>query len=201
MLRFVSTVSMGLLLLVSMAAAQDSRMDVTVSGVGVFTNDSSGNGLTQSQSGSGGLLASFRYGIGHRSAIELNYGFTRNSQTYTNGFFPIAEQQENVHEFTADYVYRLHRIHRMDPFVFAGGGSLVFSPITDSPASIPFADRQAKGTFLYGAGVNYALLGPLGLRLQYRGLVYKTPDFGNGLFSTDSWTHTAEPSLGITLRF
>jgi len=176
-------------------------MDVTVSGVGFFTNDSTGNGLTQSQSGSGGLLASFRYGIGHHSALEFNYGFTRNSQTYTNGFFPIAEQQANVHEFTADYVFHLRHHHKLDPFVLAGGGSLVFSPITDSAKSIPFADRQAKGTFLYGAGVNYAVLGNIGLRLQYRGLVYKTPDFGNGLFSTDSWTHTAEPTLGVTFRF
>jgi hypothetical protein len=110
--------------------------------------------LTQSQSGSGGLLASFRYGIGHHSAIELNYGFTRNSQTYTNGFFPIAEQEANVHEFTADYVFHLRHYHKLDPFVLAGGGSLVFSPITDSPTGIPFADTQAKGTFLYGAGVN-----------------------------------------------
>jgi len=201
MYRLVSTVSVCLLLLVSIAAAQDSRMDVTVSGVGFFTNGSTGNGLTQSQSGSGGLLASFRYEIGHHSALEFNYGFTRNSQTYTNGFFPIAEQQANVHEFTADYVFHLRHHHKLDPFVLAGGGSLVFSPITDSADSIPFADRQAKGTFLYGAGVNYAVLGNIGLRLQYRGLVYKTPDFGKGLFSTDSWTHTAEPTLGVTFRF
>jgi len=71
MYRLVSTVSVCLLLLVSIAAAQDSRMDVTVSGVGFFTNDSTGNGLTQSQSGSGGLLASFRYGIGQSFSTRI----------------------------------------------------------------------------------------------------------------------------------
>jgi hypothetical protein len=49
--------------------------------------------------------------------------------------------------------------------------------------------------------VDYRLLGGLGLRLQYRGLVYKAPDFGISALSTDSWTHTAEPSVGLVLRF
>ncbi len=35
------------------------------------------------------------------------------------------------------------------------------------------------------------------LRAEYRGFVYKDPDFGIGALNTDSWTHTAQPSAGI----
>jgi hypothetical protein len=49
--------------------------------------------------------------------------------------------------------------------------------------------------------VDYRLVRALGLRLQYRGLVYKAPDFGLAALSTDSWTHTAEPSVGLVFRF
>jgi hypothetical protein len=49
--------------------------------------------------------------------------------------------------------------------------------------------------------VNYALLKPLALRLEYRGLLYSVPDFGFGGLNTSSLTHTAEPSIGLSLRF
>jgi hypothetical protein len=39
------------------------------------------------------------------------------------------------------------------------------------------------------------------LRAEYRGLVYKTPDFGLAALHTDATTHTAQPSAGIVFRF
>jgi hypothetical protein len=39
------------------------------------------------------------------------------------------------------------------------------------------------------------------LRAEYRGFVYKNPDFGLASLKTDSWTHTAQPSAGIVFRF
>jgi hypothetical protein len=42
----------------------------------------------------------------------------------------------------------------------------------------------------------------MALRLQYRGLVYRSPDFGvPGRFFTGTRGHMAEPSIGIAVKF
>ncbi|MBZ5597606.1 MAG: porin family protein [Acidobacteriia bacterium] len=202
MFRKISMLVVSSLVFLSMAAAQEYHSDAAVSFTGVLNKDSSGNGLLQNPTHSGGLLASYRLALGNHSAVELNYGYSRNTQNFT-GAFPgtFAAQQANVHEATAAYVLSMNRAGRLDPFVLGGGGALIFSPTGSSFNPILGGDTQAKGTFLYGAGVDYRLVRGLGLRLQYRGLVYKAPDFGLSAISTDSWTHTAEPSVGLTFRF
>ena len=130
-------------LLPSIAAAQ-VRSDYAVSGLGVFNRDSTGNGVTQIPTNSGGFLASYRFGFGSHSDVELNYGFSRNSQYYNDFFGTFAGQQANVHEGTAAYVFHLDRSRRLDPFVLAGGGALVFSPVSSSTNSFLGAETQAK---------------------------------------------------------
>jgi opacity protein-like surface antigen len=202
MFRKLILFALSSLLLPSLAAAQENRSDVAVSFTGVFNRDSTGNGLTQIPTNSGGFLASYRLGFGSHSAVELNYGYSRNSQYYNDTLFgPVAGQQANVHEATAAYVLSLGHAPRLNPFVLAGGGALVFSPSNNAFNSIFAASTQAKPTFLYGGGVDYRLVRGLDLRLQYRGLAYKAPDFGFSGLSTDSWTHTAEPSVGMVFRF
>jgi hypothetical protein len=41
----------------------------------------------------------------------------------------------------------------------------------------------------------------LSFRAEYRGYVYKAPDFNLASLNTDAWTHTAQPSAGIVFRF
>jgi opacity protein-like surface antigen len=201
MLRGIGVVAVGLLV-ASMAVAQEGRADIAVSGMGVFTKDSSGNGLDQAVTNSGGVLASFRYRVRDHSTLELNYGYTRDSQIYSStSAFTFQEQQANVHELTAAYVYQLHGRKKLNPFVLGGGGLLMFHPLTASTHSLLDPDTDNQGTFLYGLGANYRLNDRLGLRFQFRGLIYKAPDFGVSTASTGSWTHTGEPSIGLTLRF
>ncbi len=57
MLRGIGVVGVCLLAAVSMAAAQDGKADVAVSGMAVLTKDSSGNGINQAVTNSGGILA------------------------------------------------------------------------------------------------------------------------------------------------
>src|SRR5258706_239678 len=57
------------------------------------------------------------------------------------------------------------------------------------------------GGFVYGAGVDYAFTRHISLRAEYRGYVYKAPDFNLAGLNTDSWTHIAQPSAGIVFRF
>ena len=202
MLRRVGAVAVCLLTAMGVAVAQEGKADVTLSGMAAFSKDTSGNGIDQAVTNSGGFLASFRYNMRGRSGVELNYGFLRDSHLYTNtSSLAFNEQQANVHELTGAYVYRLNRVWKVNPFVLGGGGFLIFKPISTSTLSVAGVSTDVKGTFLYGAGVNYRLTDSLGLRLQYRGLLYKSPDFGVSAVSSGAWAHTAEPSVGITLRF
>jgi len=202
-IRKVRRVAAALFLCASVSLAQESRSEVSASVTGNFTKESDGNGIAQTPSQSAGFLANYRFALSPRSAVELNYGYTRNDQNYNFGipFFGSSSIQANVHEATAAYVLAPQAIGRLKPFLLAGGGALIFNPTNTFGNSFIGAETQAKGAFLYGAGLDYKLVSGIALRLQYRGLVYKAPDFNVPGFSTGSWGHMAEPTAGIVFRF
>jgi len=88
---------------------------------------------------------------------------------------------------------------RLDPYVLAGAGALTFNP--GGNTLIAGADTQTRAAFVYGGGADFPLTHHFSLRAEYRGLVYKTPDFGLRALNTDTLTHTAQPSAGIVFRF
>jgi len=183
------------------AAAQESRSEVSLQGTGFFTQDTNGQGISRTTTNTGGFLIGYRYHFNRWLSGEANYGYDKDTQRYfsTGGF---ARVQSDVHTATADVVVGLpFAIARLSPYVLGGGGSLVFHPTGNSGGFVPGANTQAKGTFLYGAGVNYTLTRRFSLRAEYRGYVYKDADFGIRALNTDSWTHTAQPSAGIVFRF
>jgi opacity protein-like surface antigen len=183
------------------ATAQESRSEVSVQGTGFFTQDTNGQGTSRTTTNTGGLLVGYRYHFNRWLSGEANYGYDRDTQRYfaTGG---VARVQSDVYTATADAVISLpFRISRFNPYVLGGGGSLVFHPTGNAGGFVSGADTQAKGAFLYGGGVNYALTRHLSLLAEYRGYVYKDADFGVKALNTDSWTHTAQPSAGIAFRF
>ena len=183
------------------AGAQESRSEISVQGTGFFTQDTNGQGTSRTTTNAGGFLVGYRYHISRWLAAEANYGFDRDTQRYfsTGG---LSRVQSDVHTATAAAVISLpFRISRLNPYVLGGGGSLVFHPTGNAGGFVSGADTQAKGTFLYGGGVNYTLTRHWSVRAEYRGYVYKDADFGVKTLNTDSWTHTAQPSAGIVFRF
>ncbi len=134
-------------------------------------------------------------------SAEGNYGYDRNTQKYFAGFGE-SRVQANVHTVTGDVALNLPLpIKRISTYVLAGGGGLIFDPTRNIGGFVPGADTQGRGAFLYGAGADYVLSRHFSLRGEYRGFVYKNPDFGVRALNTDSWTHTAQPSAGIAFRF
>jgi len=183
------------------AGAQESRSEISVQGTGFFTQDTNGQGTSRTTTNTGGFLVGYRYHISRWLAAEANYGFDRDTQRYfsTGG---LSRVQSDVHTATAAAVISLpFRISRLNPYILGGGGSLVFHPTGNAGGFVSGADTQAKGTFLYGGGVNYTLTRHWSVRAEYRGYVYKDADFGVKTLNTDSWTHTAQPSAGIVFRF
>jgi len=199
-----TTIFMGsiVFLLTLTAAAQESRSEISVQGTGLFTQSSGGNGTTHSATETGGLLATYRYHLNHWISAEGAYGYDLNSQKYlsSSGGFRI---QSRTHQLTGDLVLRLPSRpgSRFSPYALAGGGALLFEPTGNLSDTVFGAQSQTKGVFVYGAGFNYAIRKRISLRVEYRGLVYGTPDFGFSGFKTDSITHTALPSVGLAFRF
>ena len=111
--------------------------------------------------------------------------------------------QANVHAITGDVVVKLPlRLGGINTYALAGGGGLIFDPRGNFGGSLPGASTQGRGAFLYGAGADYAFTRHLSLRAEYRGFVYKNPDFGLAAFNTVySRTHTALLSAGFVYHF
>ena len=192
--------AIGVAALQSMTAiAQETRSEISVQGTGFFTKDSEGNGVQDHVTNTGGFLIGYRYNINRWLAAEANYGYDRNTQTYFgNGFGRV---QSNVHQATGEAVVKLPRLLRLQPYALAGGGALMFDPTGNAGGSFTGATWEAKGAFVYGAGADYAFSKHLSFRAEYRGYVYKAPDFNLASLNTDAWTHTAQPSAGIVFRF
>jgi len=192
----------GFAVLLSLGAvAQESRSEISLEGTGFFTKDTSGQGISRTTTDTGGFQVGYRYNINRWLAAEGNYGYDRNTEKYFGGFGE-SRVQANVHAVTGDVVVKLPlRVKGISTYALAGGGGLIFDPTGNFGGSVPGASSQGKGAFLYGGGADYAFTLHLSLRAEYRGFVYKNPDFGLAGLRTDSWTHTAQPSAGVVLHF
>jgi outer membrane immunogenic protein len=184
------------------ATAQENRSEISLQGAGFFTASTSGNGTAYSATETVGFLATYRYHLNHWAAAEAAYGYDANSQKY---FVPTEafRMQSGIHQVTGSLVLNLpyRRSSRVNPYILAGGGALMFEPTGNRFNTLSGAQSQSRGVFVYGGGVNYAIRKRISLRAEYRGLIYGTPDFGFGALSGNSVTHTAVPSVGVTYRF
>jgi outer membrane immunogenic protein len=184
----------GLLALPAFSQETPSRQDATVQAFGSFVKSTTDNGVEQKATNSGGILGSYRFFFNDHHGVELNYGYTLNTQNYA-----LAAGTTGVnaysHEATAAYVLRFPK-RRFTPFVLAGAGALVFDP-KDST----FANTQARPAFLYGGGADINITNRLFLRAGYRGLLYNSPNFEVPALNVDRLTHRAEPFGGIGYRF
>jgi hypothetical protein len=179
------------------AMAQSIKnMEGAVAIFGQFTGTSSGDGVTDSPTNSLGALATFRQSFHPWLGYEVNYSYTRFTERYSTIPFGV---QNNLNEVTGAYLVQGPSFIGFQPFAAIGFGSLIFLPTTTGGQKY---NQQYRVPLLYEFGVNYPILtSHLGLRLQYRGLSYKTPDFNSALLTTGARRTTSEPSVGAYLRF
>jgi opacity protein-like surface antigen len=192
----LATLLLGGLLAALPAASQEyNKSEVSVQAFGSFVKTTTNNDVQQSDSNSGGVLANYRFFFTENQGVEVNYGYSRNTQSYGLLSGPL-DTKTNQHEVTAAYVYR-RRYHNVSPFVEAGVGAIVFDPTSAFTGS-----AQARAAYLYGAGVDWSLTQRFFLRAEYRGLIYNSPTFDLAAVSgADRYTHRAEPSIGFGYRF
>jgi opacity protein-like surface antigen len=192
-------------LLLSAAAGygQESRQDVSFSATGLFGPEVHGAGGVQLNStGSLGLLTSYRYMLTPHSALELNYSFTQNQQVYKVSFN--GPDGQRIHsreqEITGAYVYSFN-FKRYSPFLEAGVGGLIFTPIRDYGTQTFDTKQNTNIGGLFGGGVAYELSPSFDIRVEYRGFIVKAPDYGIADFKTNRYEVFSIPAVGVAYHF
>ena len=200
------TMLLGVLMLSAAAGyAQESRQDVSFSGTGIFGPTIHGaNDVQQSMTGALGLMLSYRYMLTPRSAVEVNYSFAQDNQKFLANFDPNVRIHARQQEVTGAYVFGL-TFKRFNPFVEAGVGTLIFTPVLDNETNL-LNTKTTKGVAgLFGGGLAYELSPSFDIRMEYRGLLTKTPSFGytsgNLNFSTNRYEIISMPTIGVAYHF
>jgi outer membrane immunogenic protein len=190
-----------LLLPLSAAAcfAQESRQDASVSATGVFPPFVTGNAVYQNANPGWGVLASYRYMLTPRSALEGNYQYSRNITNLRNSVNNF-DVHTKMQEISAAYIFNF-AYKKFNPFVEAGPGAFLFSPLDDSQTQTFGAKRSTSIGFLYGGGIAYELSPSFDIRAEYRGIVAKAPNFGLSNFNTNRWYNISNPTVGIAYHF
>lgn len=206
-IRRFSFLLLTALLPVSIAPALQAQTSVAASVYGAFGGATSGNGTAQSPSNAAGGLIELRHISNPLVGFEASYSFNRANQHYeANYSCPAAGSTcpaplpitipANAHQIALNWVVSAH-VANIRPFALAGVGVLL-DEVSGSPSG---SSSTVKPVYIYGAGVDWGLLPHIGLRLQYRGNLYKAPDLAEAFSSTDRFAHTGQPMIGAYFRF
>jgi opacity protein-like surface antigen len=180
--------------------AQEVRHEVTVQGSGFFQKQTTAGGITNEPTNSGGVMAGYRFNLKNWFAVEGDYDYFKNHQTFSGSsgttFIPT-----NVHAATGVAIvklpsFKMPAVKIVSPFVLAGGGAMFFNPRGGSVSS-----EQTRGAFVYGGGVDVPISKHFLVRAQYRGFIYKIPNFEMTSLKVDKYTHAAVPSAGLVYTF
>ncbi len=140
-------------------------------------------------------MAGFRYNSSRRFAIEADYDFFRNSEKFVSNS-SVTRIPTNVHALTAVGIVQLPALRTIRPFALSGFGLMLFEPREAFGTG-----SQARRTFVYGGGFDVPVIRHIALRAQYRGFVYKPPDFDTSTVQVDKFSHAAVPSAGLVFTF
>jgi len=198
---------------------QLGRIDLGISGAGVFNSTVSGpvlspaaanynQSLTQFGSNTLGALITLRYVARPYVGLEYNYEYARYTENYegpgvapfviasTNDVFQV---QTKAAEYTLGYVVNPPQtFFGLHPYASAGAGTIAFKPTPRGGQEEP---EKARMAYYYSLGVQKAYGGHFGLRLGFRELFFLDPDFGQNYLTILKHATTYEPNAGFYVRF
>jgi len=201
--RMKKIASLAILLAATVAAAhaQESRQDISISGVGLIEPFRASSTTVQVNSTPAyGALASYRFMLTPTTALEANYGVTyQNSISYWVNpihYHILTRTQEISGAFVKSFVFK-----NLNPFAEAGPGALIFLPIVNSGTNTLDAKQQTQVGGLFGAGFAYEISPSFDIRAEYRGFATKIPTFGDPQFATNRWYVILIPTVGVAYHF
>ena len=183
---------------------QLNRMDLAVSGVGLFNSETTGKTpnsgpnanqtVTDVPGNTFGALVTLRYVVKPLVGFEFNYGYARFTQNYTN----IGGVQANANEYTLGYVAHLPEFFGVQPFAAVGAGSIAYKPTPGGGQSL---NEQARAAYYYSVGAEDMISEHFGVRAQFRQSLSLAPDFGQNYLTIKQRTISSQPGIGIFLHF
>jgi len=182
-----------------------AQTDVALSFYGAFSNTTNYNASEhQIPADAVGGLFELRHVSNPFVGYEVTYSFNRANQAYSyTGPTPVGSGPQliptisaNAHEITGDWLFSAPA-GRLRPFALAGVGLLLTEPVSGQSQTT----NSSEPVFVYGAGLDWRLVPHFGLRLQYRGNLYKAPHISTAFGSNSAFTHTAEPMIGAYFKF
>lgn len=202
-----------LLCLVPMLAgighAQDegARQDINLSFMGViqpYVSQKSAPFVKQKSTLGDGLYLGYRYLLTPNGALEANYSYSHFTNKFTTTYGSAAARvYTGMQEATFAYV-RSFEFKRFNPFLEGGGGLLFFTPIGSKTTSYD-TEQTKELTILFGGGIAYELSPSWDLRVQYRGQVFNTTNFGlthkPNDFNISRRYIVSEPAIGFAYHF
>lgn len=175
--------------------------------------------IVQGTAPSAGVLGTFRQTFNPWLGYSVNLGYSRLSEHYrgydigidNNHYVDGFNVSTNVYESSVTFVAHTRVNHRYSIFADAGPGILTFLPIhrgADAINYVPFQYEslvpgvQVRPTGVFGSGIDLHLTQHLSLRAEYRGLLYKNPDFQTGAAPYSRlMTLTSAPTLSVVYNF
>jgi opacity protein-like surface antigen len=168
---------------------------------GAFSGTVDENGVAESPAVSAGGIVELRHIRNPILGFEGTYAYNRANRRYvcptSCGDVTLGTISADAHEITADWIPSV-RLLNFRPFGVLGIGALIHVPQGSDPPISTKTGTQV--VYVYGAGLDIGLIPHFGLRLQYRGNLYKPPDVTDLFTSATKFTHTAEPMAGIYIR-
>ena len=192
----------ALLLSATVGFAQESRQDVSISAMGLFGPEIHGNAVQLNTTSTLGVLASYRFMLTPRSALELNYSFAQFSEKYVTSFAPNVRIHTRAQEMSGAYVFNMN-FRNFNPFLEAGPGAIIFTPILDAGTNQKDTRQGTNIGALFGGGVAYELSPSFDIRVEYRGFLVKSPDFSlpGDILRTNRYEVISTPAIGIAYHF
>lgn len=199
------------LLLWTALPALAQKNSISISSLGSIPTSTSTSNFQQNPSSGAGMMIEFTRMATRLLGYNVSYSFRHADQQYSGmtncsaggSQTTCPTMTESVptwaHTVTFNGVVSLPLpVARFHAFALAGGGFESFNPLYANEAP---TRNDSRGVFDYGVGLNWPFLSHLGLRLQYRGLLYKAPRVADAFNSTGSLVHDAQPVVGVYYRF
>ncbi len=166
---------------------------------GVVPGASDGQQVTDQPTDSGRLRLGYNYFF--NSMIGFDGAVAASS--YDHNYFGdlgSASVESKLREFSGNFIFRIpDHVNWLHPYLLAGAGVMDFSP-TDNSNNFAGVDSQLRSSLNYGGGVDIDISKRVGIRAEYRGATFKTPDFNVSDLATNAQTHISTPSVGIYFK-
>ena len=200
-MKKIAFIAFLLAVFVPAGRAQESRQDISVSGMGQIEPFIASSTNVQVHSTWGyGVLASYRFMLTPSSALEANYATTYQNKIHYYANPNNYEVTTRTQEISAAYV-RSFTFRKFNPFAEAGPAAFIFLPIVNSGTTSLDVKQQTEVGAIYGAGFAYEISPSFDIRAEFRGMVLKVPTMNDNQFTTNKWYNIYNPAIGVAYHF